>query len=59
MITSFIRAIPGWLNYHLWQFLRSLGSSTLKPPKSQFTHLISPDPVKHIGNGQARGPRPH
>jgi hypothetical protein len=52
MITSFIRAIPGWLNYHISQFLQSLSSSTLRPPKSEFTHLIDPAPVKHIGNGK-------
>jgi hypothetical protein len=57
MLTSFIRAIPGWLSYHILQFFASLRRSTVQPPKSEFTHLIRPIPVKHIGNGKPHEPR--
>lgn len=57
MITSFIRAIPAWLNYQIWKFLKLLRSPTLTPPKPEFIHLENPAPVKPAVNGRRNRPQ--
>ncbi len=46
MVTSFLRAIPGWIMYHISDFLTLLRSRTLSPPRREFIHLINPAPTK-------------
>lgn len=52
MVTSFLRAIPGWIMYHISDFLTLLRSRTLSPPRREFIHLINPAPTKPGVNGK-------